>query len=142
MSAPANPSKTYTSSSEFMCSMPIRRAVSNCSGVMGWLTLPHQMLSWTAGVSSSHLSVGERPVRSPVITTSAPLSASRPSPLARARSIGSGAERFVRARPAERSSFAALAVGMSGVSCVEKNTRVGGVVDPSPPPGHGPGGRR
>jgi hypothetical protein len=49
------------------CSVAIARAASNSSGVMGLLTLPHQMESWMPGVSSRYLSFGLRPVRSPVL---------------------------------------------------------------------------
>src|SRR5262245_57174918 len=56
---------------------------------------------WT---SSRYLSLGLRPVRSPVRHTSAPLDASLPSPAATARSTNSADDRYVRVRLDERSS--------------------------------------
>src|SRR3954468_24913740 len=81
---------------------------------MGMLTLPHQILSWIADTSSRYLSLGLRPVRSPVRHTSAPMDASLPSPPATARSTSSADDRFVSVRFEERSSRGA-AVGAGGV---------------------------
>ena len=104
-SAPAKPSKTYRPSCLLRCLVAICSQSANCSGVMGWLTLPHQILSWIPGVSSRYLSLGQRPVKVPVLQTRAPLEASVPSPRLIASSINSAGDRFNEVRLADRSNF-------------------------------------
>src|SRR4051812_1631049 len=83
--------------------MAVSRAQSKLGEVMGMLTLPHQILSWMEATSSRYLSLGLRPVRSPVRQTKAPLEASLPSPAAMARSTSSAEDRLVRVRLGDRS---------------------------------------
>src|SRR3954469_10854539 len=83
--------------------MAVSRAQSKLGEVMGMLTLPHQILSWMEATSSRYLSLGLRPVRSPVRQTRAPLEANLPSPAAMARSTSSAEEALVRVRLGERS---------------------------------------
>ena len=62
----------------------LRPKPSNRSSASGRLTSPHQIRSREPGSSTMNLSSGERPVKRPVSTTSAPPCASRPSPRASA----------------------------------------------------------
>ena len=55
-------------------------AASKCASEMRLLTGPHQMSPDDEGSSTMNLSLGERPVYSPVRVTKPPPSASSPSP--------------------------------------------------------------
>src|SRR6476646_10423289 len=57
------------------------RILSKFSSLRGWLTEPHQILSLLDGSSTTNLSLGERPVYWPVLTTRGPSAPSIPSPL-------------------------------------------------------------
>ncbi len=60
---------------------------SNFSRLMGLFTLPQAISLCTPSVSTMNLSLGERPVYLPVVTTSAPVLLRLPSPRRSAASV-------------------------------------------------------
>src|SRR3954471_11091095 len=69
------------------------RTLSNFSSLIGWFG-PHQILSLLDGSSTTNLSLGERPVYCPVLTTSGPSAPSRPSPFRIASSTSTAVVRL------------------------------------------------
>ena len=67
---------------------------AKCFSEIDWLTDPHQILSRLVASSTMNLSLGERPVYSPVSTTNAPPGAKSPSPRLIASSYKQGAAMF------------------------------------------------
>ena len=82
-----------------MYSIMRSRRLSKLIFAEGWLTEPHQILSLLDGSSTTNLSLGERPVYWPVLTTRGPSAPSIPSPLRIAcstrRACGEVVPRFV-----------------------------------------------
>ncbi len=83
-SAPAKASITYRLGAAERCSRSRAPRASWLDSSMGWLIAPHQMRSSLWGSRTTNLSFGDRPVWTPVDTTSGPPSASVPSPAASA----------------------------------------------------------
>src|SRR6266849_7698863 len=61
---------------------------------MGWLMSPHQILAADSSFDTINLSLGERPVCTPVVAAKAPLTARMPSLRANACSTSAAGERF------------------------------------------------
>ena len=86
MSAPAKPSKMKISLfCKYAAILPL--IALNFSLLIGRFTLPHAISLWIDSVSTINLSLGERPVYLPVVTTKAPVLLKEPSPKRNAASV-------------------------------------------------------
>src|SRR6266568_1181988 len=93
------------------------RILSTFSSLRGWLTGPHHILSLLDGSSTTNLSLGERPVYWPVLTTSGPSAPSIPSPLRMASSTRRAVVRLCRDSSILMSRYVSA---VDAISCIYK----------------------
>src|SRR5260370_8827329 len=77
---------------------------------MGWLMWPHQILAADSSFDTINLSLGERPVCTPVAAAKAPLAANMPSLRANACSTSAAGERFQLIFPRLTSPYSSTAL--------------------------------
>src|SRR5579859_6608745 len=77
---------------------------------MGWFISPHQIFAADSSFDTINLSLGERPVCTPVVAANAPLAASKPSLRARACSTSAAGERFQLIFPRFTSPYSSRAL--------------------------------
>ena len=120
---PPNRSATNNLSLPPSAAMKSSFSAAKCAGSIGTLVLPHQMLFSVSASRTINLSLAERPVCAPVLTTRGPFLAKMPSSFASAASTSGAVPRLqcnsacVSKPCCESEIFKGVDIGYSGKSC-------------------------